>query len=196
MVPNTTSVWNLLHINLLAPRNFWWLPDFWKICAPLKYGTTNKQHIQNLNISNKFLTKMKAKHEKQHNTRNTHEKLKHYAQESRFYAGMIRNPCSFVSRFTSLKATVKVTTDVLHYLCDLLVCGSLIFHCWLKSTWGPVFIFQPLPHFGRWWTVRSWIIPSVPTALLLTRHYSRRCGRLWRCHSCCRCWLWFWFSNW
>jgi len=30
-----SSVWNLLHVKLLAPRILKWLPDIWKICAPL-----------------------------------------------------------------------------------------------------------------------------------------------------------------
>jgi hypothetical protein len=29
------SVWNFLHVTILAPRISRWLPDFWKICAPL-----------------------------------------------------------------------------------------------------------------------------------------------------------------
>ena len=30
-----SSVWILLHVNLLAPRNLRWLLDFWKTCGPL-----------------------------------------------------------------------------------------------------------------------------------------------------------------
>ena len=29
------SVWNLLHVTLLAPIILRWVLDFWKICAPL-----------------------------------------------------------------------------------------------------------------------------------------------------------------
>jgi len=34
-------VWNLLHVTILARRILRWLPDFWKICAPLLYITTS-----------------------------------------------------------------------------------------------------------------------------------------------------------
>ena len=30
-----SSVWNLLHVSLLAPMILRWLPDFWEICASL-----------------------------------------------------------------------------------------------------------------------------------------------------------------
>jgi len=30
-----SSAWNLLHVSLLAPRIWWWLLHFWKICEPL-----------------------------------------------------------------------------------------------------------------------------------------------------------------
>jgi hypothetical protein len=30
-----SSVWNLLHVNVLAPRILKWLPHFWEICALL-----------------------------------------------------------------------------------------------------------------------------------------------------------------
>jgi hypothetical protein len=30
-----SSVWNLLHVTALAHKIFRWLPDFWKIYAPL-----------------------------------------------------------------------------------------------------------------------------------------------------------------
>jgi hypothetical protein len=78
--------------------------------------------------------------------------------------------------------------DTHYYLCDLLVSRLLIFDSWLNSTWSPVFILQPLPHFRRRWTVGSrgtgWVIPSVSAALLLTRRYSRGGGRWWCCCSC------------
>ena len=37
VVPNIywSSVWNLLHVTILAPRMLWWLLDFWKTCASL-----------------------------------------------------------------------------------------------------------------------------------------------------------------
>jgi hypothetical protein len=37
VVPNIggLSVWNLLHVTVLAPRILRWLLDFWQICAPL-----------------------------------------------------------------------------------------------------------------------------------------------------------------
>jgi len=31
-----SSVWNLFHVSLLAPRVSRFLLDFWKICAPLQ----------------------------------------------------------------------------------------------------------------------------------------------------------------
>jgi len=30
-----TSVWNLFHVTLLAPRILKWILNFWKICGPL-----------------------------------------------------------------------------------------------------------------------------------------------------------------
>ena len=37
VVPNIcgSSVWNFLHVTILAPRILRWLLDFWKICAPM-----------------------------------------------------------------------------------------------------------------------------------------------------------------
>ena len=31
-----SSAWNLLHVNLLGPRIWWWLLRFGKICEPLR----------------------------------------------------------------------------------------------------------------------------------------------------------------
>ena len=39
VVPNIcgSSVWNLLHVTLLAPRILKWLLEFWSCCAPLAW---------------------------------------------------------------------------------------------------------------------------------------------------------------
>lgn len=36
MAPNIgeSSVWNMVHVTLLVPRIWRWLPNFWKICVP------------------------------------------------------------------------------------------------------------------------------------------------------------------
>lgn len=167
------------------------------VCIPEIRHSQQQQHIQNLCNSSEFLTKVRYSNIKNNTIRSMDvHNYKCTPRKAGSMAGMMRNPCSFFCHL-SVTATVKVkvTTDVLPYLCYLLVCGSLILHCWLNSTWGPVFIFQPLPHFGRWWTMGRWIIPSMPTALLLTGHYSRWCGGWWCCHNYCRCWLWFQFSK-
>jgi hypothetical protein len=92
----------------------------------------------------------------------------------------------------------------LSYLCDLLVSRLLILDSWLNSTRSPVFILQPFPHFGRRRTVKScgtgWLIPSVSTALLLTRYYSRGGGWWWCRYSCywhsLRLWfIWYFRSH-
>lgn len=36
MAPERSSVWNLLYVALLAPSILNCVPDFWKICAPLR----------------------------------------------------------------------------------------------------------------------------------------------------------------
>jgi hypothetical protein len=81
----------------------------------------------------------------------------------------------------------------MRYLCDLLVSGFLVFHSRLHSSRSPVFILHSLPQFGRRWTMGrggySRILPSMPTALLLTRCHMRWSGGRWSysCCSWCRC---------
>lgn len=36
------SVWNFLHVKLVAPRILRWVLDFWKTCAPLLQGLNSK----------------------------------------------------------------------------------------------------------------------------------------------------------
>lgn len=48
-----SPVWTLLHVTLLAPRILRWLPEFWKICAPLIYTNshTKKNFKESVGLS-------------------------------------------------------------------------------------------------------------------------------------------------
>ena len=123
-----SSIWNLHHVTHLVPRIFRWFPNFWKISASLKYGIANKKkkHIHNLYINNKFFTK----NERQNNTITAKytKTNKTMPRKEGLMGCKIRNPYSLTS-LNFCTSYGEVTIDVLHYLCDLLVCGSLIFHC-------------------------------------------------------------------